>query len=152
MYRLDFMWCLMMNFPQLHPWEKAQYPQIGHILCNTAQKAVHQRILTSRTVGSLHILRKIPVKTQAKIWLSLHRIIIKFSHIVVTKLRNSKKERKLSLTIFRGNTFSPFIYMCWKGEYGKNCPVKKHWILGLWVEVEWIFQWDFLIDLINSSN
>ena len=34
MSNLNSMWCLMMNFPQFRSRGKAQYLQIGQILCN----------------------------------------------------------------------------------------------------------------------
>ena len=55
------------KFPQFHSWGKAKYPQVGHILCKTAHKVAHQRILTSETLSSLHILRNIPENPQVMI-------------------------------------------------------------------------------------
>ena len=79
MYHLNFMWCFMMNFPQFHSWGKTQYPQIGHILCNTDHREVQRRTLTSRILGSLHILSKIPDKAQVTSQSFLQRIIIRHS-------------------------------------------------------------------------
>ena len=52
------------EFPHLHSWGKAQYPQIGKILCSASHKVVHQIIMNSRILGSLQILRKIQTKIQ----------------------------------------------------------------------------------------
>ena len=76
MSHLNFMCCLMMNFPLFHSWGKAEYPQIGQIFCNTSHKVVHKRKLTSRTLGSLHIFREIPAKTQ------LTCRMITYSHLI----------------------------------------------------------------------
>ena len=38
-------------------------------------------------------------------------------------MKEQQKGKKLSPTIGRGNTLSPFIDRSWRGEYGENCPV-----------------------------
>ena len=68
------------EFTHFHSWGKAKYPQIGQILCNTAHKLVHQIILTSRILNSLHILRKIPGKLQLSCWELHEKIIGIFTH------------------------------------------------------------------------
>ena len=84
MSHLNFMWCLMMNFTQFHKLGKEKYPQIGHILCKSAHKVVHQIILTPSILGSLKILRKIPAKLQLKCRKLHHKRIEILSHWRIT--------------------------------------------------------------------
>ena len=78
MSHLNLMWYLMMNFSQFCSWSKAQYYQIGQILYNEAHRAVNRRILNSRILGSIQILRKISAKPQLMSRALLHKILIKF--------------------------------------------------------------------------
>ena len=77
--QLNFMWCLMMSSSWYHSLGKAQFPQIGQILCNSAQKAAPSIILTSGILGSIQVLRNIPEKIQDMIQASLQIITIKSS-------------------------------------------------------------------------
>ena len=68
-----------MSFPQFRSWDSTQYPETGQIFWNVSQIAVYQRILTSRILGSLQILSKIPAKPQVISQSPPQRIIIKHS-------------------------------------------------------------------------
>ena len=80
MYHINSMWCLMMSSPRSHSWGKAQLPQIGQILCNAVQKAVHRRVFNSSILGALHILSNTPEKLQDMSLEFLQRITINRSH------------------------------------------------------------------------
>ena len=103
MSHLNFMWCLLMNFPQSHSLGKVQYPQILQILCNAAHKEVHQRILTSKILGSLQILKDIPEKLQLTFQESHQKIIQILSHRCslynkYKKVRSSRDNKSLKLS------------------------------------------------------
>ena len=104
MSHLNFLWCLMMNFPYFHSWGKSQYPQIGQILCNAVHKVV---IFTSGILSSLQILRKIPSNTNsfAK---GRTRKYYKCNHIVAvctTSTRKSGQKGSVSLWSDRTSVF-----------------------------------------------
>ena len=58
---------------------------------------------------------------------------------VVVKWRNIKKE-KISSTICRGNSLSPFIDMCWQGEYGEIVRSKNNGYLGYELKLNGFFS------------
>ena len=128
MSHLNFMWCLMMNFPQFHSWRKAQYPQIEHIYCNASHKVVHKRIFTTSMLGSIQILRNIPYKLQL-MYQDSHQKVIK--HPVSEGVQNTSNLPKFGFYQQSSNVISGVTSS--EGKKGLKClrwPICNQLVLG----------------------
>ena len=110
-------------------------PKFGQILCNAYHKVVHQIILTSRILGSLQILRKIPGKLQDKSRASLQIITTTCSrrcspNLLYIKVQSARDFLPLN---FKNSSLQGFF------QYIKT---KESWFYSKGI---WHAQWDTIL-------